>query len=83
MVEFSIIARKWILNFSNSSMFSSLNRKYISWFLAVSRYDHKSTNLANGFAPVATDLTATPPVNQYTDIGHLGESAFYMVSVQQ
>jgi hypothetical protein len=57
----------------------------VQWYSVTGkRYTvYKSTNLADGFTPVATDILGTSPVNAYRDDSAGGASAFYMVTVQQ
>jgi hypothetical protein len=45
---------------------------------------HRATNLLfGGFVPIANDITATPPVNVYTDrVDGLGGSVFYRIRTQ-
>ena len=43
----------------------------------------KATDVRSGFAPLATGLPATPPVNVYTDATETVSGAYYRVRVEQ
>ena len=44
----------------------------------------RATNLVDGFAAIATDVVATPPVNTYVDATSSGlSSVFYSIGVQE
>ena len=42
----------------------------------------KAADVRSGFAPLATGLRATPPVNVYTDKTEIGRGAYYRVVVE-
>lgn len=43
---------------------------------------HKTTNLENGYGPLATGLPGTPPVNIFTDQLEQAGAAYYRVRVE-
>ncbi|MCO5068987.1 MAG: DUF4838 domain-containing protein [Kiritimatiellae bacterium] len=43
---------------------------------------YRTHSLKENFSLIAANLSATPPVNSYTDLASAGASAFYQISVQ-
>jgi hypothetical protein len=43
---------------------------------------HKSTNLVNGFTPLATGIVGEAPINSYTDTVNSASTIFYMIGVR-
>jgi len=56
----------------------------VQWYSVSGKFYtvHKSTNLADGFAPIAFDIAGTPPSNLYLDDSERVASAYYMITVQ-